>query len=44
MSIIVVHFFLTSMNIIGSGRFCSRSEIWYAQHALEISAACPCDI
>ena len=26
MSIIVVHFFLTSMNIIGSGRFCSRSE------------------
>ena len=26
MSIIVVHFFWTSMNIIGSGRFCSRSE------------------
>lgn len=26
MSIIVVQFFLTSMNIIGSGRFCSRSE------------------
>ena len=26
MSIRVVHFFLTSMNIIGSGRFCSRSE------------------
>lgn len=26
MSITVVHFFLTSMNIIGSGSFCSRSE------------------